>query len=206
MPTNSVYDIRHLELDNVGRGKRVVRPPGGEAHDIFGTSSLNGSTPSSPGSSTPGSRRGSVVDTQHRLFGQNEVKPRRVRDNLKSSIFNDDQVDHTPKPSPKRQVGPGLSSNGIMSILTASALANGNGMHTPNGSINGNGLTPASSPCPSTPVRGTPNGSRRQSIDTKNRLFNVDSSDSASSSGSLSPVPSTPVRVRQPPGGRSSIF
>jgi hypothetical protein len=41
----SVYDFRHVELDKVGRGKRVIQAPGGSASNIFGPNgnAVNGS-------------------------------------------------------------------------------------------------------------------------------------------------------------------
>ncbi|KAI1279581.1 hypothetical protein HDE_14003 [Halotydeus destructor] len=147
------------------------------------------------------SPRRQPLDTQTRLFGAPDVKPHRVRDNLKSTIFS--ETDNGPKPSPKR-TGPTFTSDGMYSILSSAS-------NTPNGGSSStgssNGVSPSSSPVPSTPVRGnsTPN-SRRPSLDTKSRLFNVDTGSDTSSECS-SPLPSTPVRVRQPPGGKcAGIF
>ncbi|XP_037568635.1 microtubule-associated protein Jupiter isoform X2 [Dermacentor silvarum] len=113
-----VYDFRHVELDKIGRGKRVIKPPGGDDSDIFGVRSpqvqssaepstprrvknyqqssiftpseedLTPTTPSS-GASTPTRRRMSD-NSQERLFGSEDVPtPRRVVDRMKSNIFSE---------------------------------------------------------------------------------------------------------------------
>ncbi|XP_037286453.2 microtubule-associated protein Jupiter isoform X1 [Rhipicephalus microplus] len=113
-----VYDFRHVELDKIGRGKRVIKPPGGDDSDIFGVRSpqpqasaepstprrvknyqqssiftpseedLTPTTPSS-GASTPTRRRMSD-NSQERLFGAEDVPtPRRVVDRMKSNIFSE---------------------------------------------------------------------------------------------------------------------
>lgn len=113
-----VYDFRHVELDKIGRGKRVIKPPGGDDSDIFGVRSpqaQSGAEPSTPrrvknyqqssiftpseedltpttpssGASTPTRRRMSD-NSQERLFGAEDVPtPRRVVDRMKSNIFSE---------------------------------------------------------------------------------------------------------------------
>ncbi|XP_070391239.1 microtubule-associated protein Jupiter isoform X1 [Dermacentor albipictus] len=113
-----VYDFRHVELDKIGRGKRVIKPPGGDDSDIFGVRSpqlQSGAEPSTPrrvknyqqssiftpseedltpttpssGASTPTRRRMSD-NSQERLFGSEDVPtPRRVVDRMKSNIFSE---------------------------------------------------------------------------------------------------------------------
>ena len=112
----SVYDYRHIELDRVGTGKkRIIKPPGGEASDIFGRklpASPNGSIvstspPSSPGSSSAASsapstpRRGSLrmEDTKNRLFGPAVTPSRKIKDHMKSSIFSSEDTADSPTPS-----------------------------------------------------------------------------------------------------------
>ncbi|KAM7291397.1 microtubule-associated protein Jupiter isoform X1 [Ixodes scapularis] len=114
-----VYDFRHVELDKIGRGKRVIKPPGGEDSDIFGVRSPQPSSPGdlslqtprkvknyqqssiftpseddlpttpSSGASTPTRRRLSD-NSQERLFGAEDVgTPRRIVDRMKSNIFSE---------------------------------------------------------------------------------------------------------------------
>ncbi|XP_067122598.1 microtubule-associated protein Jupiter-like isoform X3 [Centruroides vittatus] len=117
-----ILDFRHVETDNIGRGKRVLKPPGGECSDIFG--SYSGPTqqnvkrgqqhqhsssifaneePSSNNHNCTG-RRDS--DTQARLFGGavEESSPRRVVDRMKSNIFIDEGHNNaSPTNSAKKQ-------------------------------------------------------------------------------------------------------
>lgn len=73
-----VYDFRHVELDKIGRGKRVIKPPGGDDSDIFGVRSPQ---PQQPGA------------------GVEPGTPRKVKNYQQSSIFTpseDDLVPTTP--------------------------------------------------------------------------------------------------------------
>uniref|UniRef100_A0A6G1SHB0 Uncharacterized protein n=1 Tax=Aceria tosichella TaxID=561515 RepID=A0A6G1SHB0_9ACAR len=54
----SVYNYRHVELDKVGRGKRVIQPPGGQTADIFGRGAGGAYE---PGYSSASSQAGSDV-------------------------------------------------------------------------------------------------------------------------------------------------
>lgn len=155
-----VYDFRHVELDKIGRGKRIVKPPGGECSDIFGvqggSSSPDGAqitprknknnymqstifspgeemTPPANGHSTPTtpSPAKKSEDTQNRLFGaSDEDTPRKVVDRQRSKIFSDEPDSGYQTPT---KSAPGPRRNPI----TGEPMVNG----TPksNGHLNGNG-------------------------------------------------------------------
>ncbi|XP_064482260.1 microtubule-associated protein Jupiter-like [Ornithodoros turicata] len=102
-----VYDFRHVELDKVGRGKRMVKAP--ESSDIFGIRSPElGPSSCTPrkvknyqqssvftgnGETTPARRRLSSDNSQERLFGGTsgggtpQDTPKRIVDRMKSNIF-----------------------------------------------------------------------------------------------------------------------
>ncbi|KFM72063.1 Microtubule-associated protein Jupiter, partial [Stegodyphus mimosarum] len=186
-----VYDFRHVELDKIGRGKRIVKPPGGECSDIFGVQNggspaqeqitprktknymqSNIFSPDSPDAPQPQNGHTNIspaklLDTQERLFGGSgeEETPRRVVNRQRSSIFEEEVVDSRPRSTPVRR-------NQINPITGASIYENGSSNDsTPNGTSNGriNGYTNGSSghTTPESPMNGN-------------------------------------VRIRNPPGGRSS--
>lgn len=136
----SVYEYHHVELDKVGKGKRVLKPPGGESSNIFG-----GESPSTPsnGFTSPGSRgTPDSSSTRNRLFGDEATSPesengsprRRVSiDRMKSNIFasGGDQVDSSPKSGSAKKL---VRRNPITGeILDEEKATNG---HT-NGNSNG---------------------------------------------------------------------
>ncbi|GFU10682.1 hypothetical protein NPIL_588232 [Nephila pilipes] len=191
-----VYDFRHVELDKIGRGKRIVKPPGGECSDIFSpnhsgdqvtprkTKNYMQSTifsPESPqnGHSPSPGTPAKLLDTQNRLFGSDseELTPRRVVNRQRSSIFDEDVTDskpHKTTPAARRPV--------INPITGAPFLENGGG--TPNGTSNG----------------GTPNGSSNGGTPTNgysNGYSNGHSSPESPMNGEVR-------RYRNPPGGKSS--
>ncbi|XP_016838817.1 microtubule-associated protein Jupiter isoform X2 [Nasonia vitripennis] len=157
MATYAAY--RHVELDNVGYGKkRVLKPPGGGSSDIFGAggevnsprrakhhnqSQLgsnffgNGeSQPSSNGSSAPETPRSNKPgnDSYKRLFGPPDARPPSTpnsKNHMRSNIALSSASSTEPN-SPSRN-GTALShssSNGSMSNGSSNAhLANGNGYH-----------------------------------------------------------------------------
>ncbi|KAK7873447.1 hypothetical protein R5R35_000227 [Gryllus longicercus] len=102
---------RHIELDNVGYGKkRVLKPPGGGTSDIFGApdpvqnsprrvrnnmqSSVFGPPPTN-GEITPRSKMG--CDSYNRLFGPADSRPQSATKNrLKSSIILSNDADSSP--------------------------------------------------------------------------------------------------------------
>ncbi|XP_054707476.1 microtubule-associated protein Jupiter-like [Uloborus diversus] len=198
-----VYDFRHVELDKIGRGKRIVKPPGGECSDIFGVQ--NGASPRvelmvtprkgknymqsnifSPDSPDSGYQNGhqhtpspqKSLDTQNRLFGPDgDSTPRKVVNRQRSSIFDEDAMDSRP-PSVKSTP---IRKNMINPITGAPITENG----MSNGMSNG-----------STPNGSTPNGSTNG---YSNGISNGHSSPESPMNGM-----NGHARVRNPPGGRSS--
>jgi len=167
---------------------KVLQPPGGESSDIFGTRTPNGGS-SSNGSntptngSTPSSRRGSrSEDTQNRLFGPVVENQRKVKDHLKSSIFGD-IVDNGSEVKSAGKKSANIRRNPITGeiIVEPTALQNGNGH-----------------------IALESNGLKTNGIQTIGSNGSISSSNSSLASSPASSVPSTPIRVRQPPGGRSS--
>ncbi|XP_067122596.1 microtubule-associated protein Jupiter-like isoform X1 [Centruroides vittatus] len=174
-----ILDFRHVETDNIGRGKRVLKPPGGECSDIFG--SYSGPTqqnvkrgqqhqhsssifaneePSSNNHNCTG-RRDS--DTQARLFGGavEESSPRRVVDRMKSNIFIDEGHNNaSPTNSAKKQV----RRNPITGeVYDDEEEENGvNGHENENGDVVGNPITGEGTAVPQNPacvkIRNPPGG------------------------------------------------
>ncbi|XP_013789932.1 microtubule-associated protein Jupiter-like [Limulus polyphemus] len=113
-----VRDFYHVEIDNIGKGKRVRQPPGGESSDIFGTANgeVEHQTPSphvvknlmqsrifsQDGDITPSPqsrRQNQSGDSQSRLFGppEEDNSPRKIVDRLKSNIFSEEEsLNETP--------------------------------------------------------------------------------------------------------------
>ncbi|XP_076343702.1 microtubule-associated protein Jupiter-like isoform X1 [Tachypleus tridentatus] len=107
-----VRDFYHVEIDKIGQGKRVRRPPGGESSDIFGTSkNVDGEFSRAVNHvMQPNKLRQDDVDTfpqqslrshpdtdsQNRLFGPPEQTnlSRKVVDRLKSNIFPVEKQDN----------------------------------------------------------------------------------------------------------------
>jgi len=108
----SVYDFHHIELNNIGRGKKrvsissadggiksVLKEP--QPRNTVELLSSSGDSPisqrslaSTPTHSRPASRRGSrCEDTKTKLFGPAENSPRRVKNLFQSKIFTHDTVD-----------------------------------------------------------------------------------------------------------------
>uniref|UniRef100_A0A1E1WZJ2 Microtubule-associated protein Jupiter n=1 Tax=Amblyomma aureolatum TaxID=187763 RepID=A0A1E1WZJ2_9ACAR len=168
-----VYDFRHVELDKIGRGKRVIKPPGGDDSDIFGVRSpqsaaepstprkvknyqqssiftpseddLVPTTPSS-GASTPTRRRLSD-NSQERLFGAEDMPtPRRVVDRMKSNIFSELDSPAPPAPAPTSASKKFVSRNPITGDVY-SVKRNGYG-----------GMNGYSSNGSTSPVDSPPNG------------------------------------------------
>ncbi|XP_055933868.1 microtubule-associated protein Jupiter-like [Argiope bruennichi] len=193
-----VYDFRHVELDKIGRGKRIVKPPGGECSDIFSpgrtaadqitprkTKNYMQSTIFSPDSPQNGHSHSpttpsKLLDTQSRLFGSDseEHTPRRVVNRQRSSIFEDevDSKPHVQKTTPVRRP--------VINPITGEPfLENG----TPNGSSNG----------------GTPNGSSNGGTPTNGHSNGYTNGHSSPMNGD-SPMNGEVRRNRIPPGGKSS--
>ncbi|KAG8178740.1 hypothetical protein JTE90_003462 [Oedothorax gibbosus] len=222
LPCDSSDDLfillrkRHVELDKIGRGKRIVKPPGGECSDIFGASpatSPNGEHPSTPRKSnksfmlhsniftppdstdstptSPNGTNGKLLDTTVRLFGgevQNET-PRKVVDRQRSSIF-EDEVDSSSRPgSVKNTPARKPQINPITGIPIHENGTNGHSNGT-NG-VHSNGGTPNG---------GTPNGTHSNG-GTPNGHSNGYSNGHTSPD---SPMNGSARAYRNPPGGKSS--
>jgi len=249
----SVYDYRHVELDKIGKGKRVLQAPGGNSSNIFGvTNGSNGVTKISEVDSPK------AVDAGTLSPPSTPVTPSTPINGL--SITNGNGVKSSTNETPTN------IANGT------NGTAGANGANGANGSTNGHcgAATDTESIC-STPSSASSSrrGSRQE--DTKNRLFGPElesprrrvvdrmksnifseqegggtgivrsasvkrydyvirrnpitgevydepnakvngcsgngtihgNSNGVSNSGSAS-LPTTPVRIRQPPGGKSS--
>lgn len=71
----SVYNYRHVELDRVGRGKRVIQPPGGQTADIFGSRGAEASysSASSQAGSDVASSRVHIETDQQSIASSNQM-------------------------------------------------------------------------------------------------------------------------------------
>ncbi|KAH9404597.1 hypothetical protein TYRP_000423 [Tyrophagus putrescentiae] len=205
----SVYDFRHVELDKVGRGKkivqRVIKAPGGGSSNIFGpeggkqqsngngscseTESVDGSVLSCP--STPvhnGNGNGSAFGYESDTSSTPSSAASSRRGSLaetKNRVFG--LAEAAPTESPRRRVVDRMKSNIFAEPEPAPIVRTPSVKkyeHVVNRNpITGEVLDKAVAP----PANGTANGNG-----TVNGV-----------NGSAS-MPNTPVRVRQPPGGKSS--
>ncbi|XP_046919930.2 uncharacterized protein LOC124499967 isoform X1 [Dermatophagoides farinae] len=239
----SIYDFRHVELDKVGRGKRIIKAPGGGAHNIFGHSSdnpqpMNGngkangngsisetesvdgsvlscpSTPihngngngsqfgyesdtSSTPSSTTSSRRGSLQDTKNRLFGQPEgleSPRRRVVDRMKSNIFAEPEPAPVVRSPSVKKYEHVIRRNPITGEVLEEQQQQQQQQQQQHSTSNGNGNAIVN-------MNGSMNGMYDDClIIIINNFFSIEYQ---GSNGSAS-MPNTPVRIRQPPGGKTS--
>ncbi|XP_036147270.1 microtubule-associated protein Jupiter isoform X4 [Monomorium pharaonis] len=211
MATYATY--RHVELDNVGYGKkRVLKPPGGGSSDIFGAapeetsprrikahnqsqlgSALFGDTTDnvnaavSPRNNKPGN------DSYNRLFGPPDVPPTtpNARNHMRSNI----------------PLSGGSSISSLSSLTSpakstasnsTSGIANG---YLSNGSNSSNDLTDGN------PVTGIGYASEVQKNGSvmQNGTASSNSSSNGEKSNNTSPVTvKPPMRNRVPPGGYSS--
>jgi hypothetical protein len=165
----SVYDYRHVELDKIGKGKRVLQAPGGNSSNIFGvTNGSNGVTKiinevDSPKSVDAGSRPSTPVTP---VTPSTPSLPSTPINGL--SITNGNGVNaiilETPLPTNIANIA--NIANGT------NGTAGANGVNGANGSTNGHcgAATDTESIC-STPSSASSSrrGSRQE--DTKNRLF-----------------------------------
>lgn len=112
----SIANFHHIEIDNIGKRRRNLHPPGGESSDIFNfrkqtvvtqprrvkfhTRSSIFSRESPPTNSRlPVLSLDPKFNTKQRLFGPPDEIPRKAVDRLKSSIFATD-----PEPGNKTKV------------------------------------------------------------------------------------------------------
>ncbi|XP_027197407.1 uncharacterized protein LOC113791781 isoform X1 [Dermatophagoides pteronyssinus] len=215
----SIYDFRHVELDKVGRGKRIIKAPGGGENNIFGqsgdnqpmngngkangngsiseTESVDGSVISCPStpvhngngngsqfgyesdtsstiSSTTSSRRGSLQDTKNRLFGQPEGLE-----------------------SPRRRVVDRMKSN-IFAEPEPAPVVRSPSVKKYEHVIRRN------------PITGEVLEEQQQQLQHQQPTSNGNGNATVNMNGSMNgsngsaSMPNTPVRVRQPPGGKTS--
>ncbi|XP_011874514.1 PREDICTED: microtubule-associated protein Jupiter isoform X4 [Vollenhovia emeryi] len=212
MATYAAY--RHVELDNVGYGKkRVLKPPGGGSSDIFGAapeetsprrvkahnqsqlgSALFGNTNGtdkgdgavSPRSNKPGN------DSYKRLFGPPDAPPPNARNHMRSNI-----------PLSGGSSISSLSSCTATSPAKSTASSNSSGIangYTSNGSNSSNDMTDGN------PVTGIGYASE---VQKNGPVMQNGTASSNSSSGEkstdTSPASAKPqARTRVPPGGYSS--
>ncbi|XP_043519921.1 microtubule-associated protein Jupiter [Frieseomelitta varia] len=149
MATYATY--RHVELDNVGYGKkRVLKPPGGGSSDIFGAgpdetsprrvknhnqsqlgSALFGDTPNNSNSNeTPRNKPGN--DSYNRLFGPPDAPPTipNAKNYMRSNISlsgesTSSSVSSGAATSPAKSTG---STDSIAGVLNGYTASNGNNM------------------------------------------------------------------------------
>ncbi|XP_034941140.1 microtubule-associated protein Jupiter isoform X4 [Chelonus insularis] len=204
MATYAAY--RHVELDNVGYGKkRVLKPPGGGSSDIFGSgeetsprrvknhnssqlgSALYGDSGSSTGSTSPETPRANKPgnDSYKRLFGPPDPAPQNTKNHMRSNIsLCGDDID---------------SVNGSISHVNKNDESNGTHI---NGTTAFNGNAIINDNTDRNPVTGiTPDQQNNSSSHngSSSSSINGDSKSTTDSSPS-----STKPRTRVPPGGYSS--
>ncbi|XP_033303431.1 microtubule-associated protein Jupiter isoform X4 [Bombus pascuorum] len=148
MATYATY--RHVELDNVGYGKkRVLKPPGGGSSDIFGAapeetsprrvknhnqsqlgSALFGDAPNSNSNETPRNKPGN--DSYNRLFGPPDAPPTtpNAKNHMRSNISlsgesTSSSVSSGAATSPAKSTG---STDSIAGVLNGYAASNGNNL------------------------------------------------------------------------------
>lgn len=172
---------------NIGFGdaqrasSKVLKPPGGGSSDIFGTQSSQ---------SQPVTRN--VGNTQSRLFGSGEPHPATIKpDRMKSSIFDD-----VPANSPKSTARKFVSRNPITGEVIEIKSANGNeDNEETDDTVAEDGAT---------------NGTDTNDVDKDNNTeTNCDAEktdkDPVTGSGPEASRPvQTCIRIKNPPGGKSS--
>ncbi|XP_043250501.1 microtubule-associated protein Jupiter isoform X5 [Colletes gigas] len=211
MATYATY--RHVELDNVGYGKkRVLKPPGGGSSDIFGAapdetsprrvknhnqsqlgSALFGDGPNSNnGNETPRNKPGN--DSYKRLFGPPDAPPTtpNAKNHMRSNISlsgesSSSSASSGASTSPAKSTA---SSDSIAGVLNGYTASNGNNLTNDITDVNpvtGAGYTESQNNGPAV-QNGT--SSSNSSVGEK--------------SNDSSPAAKAPVRGRVPPGGFSS--
>ncbi|XP_076629822.1 microtubule-associated protein Jupiter isoform X5 [Colletes latitarsis] len=211
MATYATY--RHVELDNVGYGKkRVLKPPGGGSSDIFGAapdetsprrvknhnqsqlgSALFGDGPNSNnGNETPRNKPGN--DSYKRLFGPPDAPPTtpNAKNHMRSNISlsgesSSSSASSGASTSPAKSTA---SSDSIAGVLNGYTASNGNNLTNDITDVN--------------PVTGAGyTESQNNGPAVQNGTFSSNSSVGEKSNDS-SPAAKAPVRGRVPPGGFSS--
>ncbi|XP_076227208.1 microtubule-associated protein Jupiter isoform X7 [Nomia melanderi] len=219
MATYATY--RHVELDNVGYGKkRVLKPPGGGSSDIFGAapeetsprrvknhnqsqlgSALFGDGPNANSSNdTPRNKPGN--DSYKRLFGPPDAPPTtpNAKNHMRSNISlsgdsSSSSASSGAATSPAKSTG---SSDSIAGVLNGYAASNGNNLTNDITAFrrikrfHGN------------PVTGTGYAEPQSNGPAVQNGTSSSSSSVGEKSNDSSPAAKGPARTRVPPGGYSS--
>ncbi|XP_015110637.1 microtubule-associated protein Jupiter isoform X5 [Diachasma alloeum] len=200
MATYAAY--RHIELDNVGYGKkRVLKPPGGGSSDIFGGApedisprrvknhnqsqlgtALFGDGVPSTGSNSPDSPRAKPGnDSYKRLFGPPDPSIPNTKNHMRSNISLSGSQDNDSHDIKVNGVNGGLKCNG----------------NAINGNANTNDITDGN------PVTGTGYIETAPSQNGGSSASSVNGDQRSTTDSSPASVNSKP-RGRVPPGGFSS--
>ncbi|XP_057338037.1 microtubule-associated protein Jupiter isoform X5 [Microplitis mediator] len=210
MATYAAY--RHIELDNVGYGKkRVLKPPGGGSSDIFGGadetsprrvknhnasqlgSALYGDSGASTGSSSPETPRANKPgnDSHKRLFGPPEPAPKNTKNHMRSniSLSGNDIIDNIN--SSNCRTNKNNESNGTH--INGTAFFNGN--------ANTNDITDRN---PVTGAGYTPDQQNNVTSHNGSSNASINGDSKSTTDSSPSSTNKQPGRGRVPPGGFSS--
>ncbi|XP_014252056.1 microtubule-associated protein Jupiter isoform X2 [Cimex lectularius] len=175
MATYAAY--RHIELDNVGYGKkRVLKPPGGASSDIFGVSGAEQTT-----------------------------RPWKVKNHQMSNVLMNDEVDKAPAtpttpgknshlrlfgpPSPPKQTPKKNGAKSSVGNIITTDQNNGHHLESQNGDVHDSPKEELQNGNKSPQMNGNGNG---------HGLGNGSASTNGHSNGGTAP------RARVPPGGYSS--
>jgi len=217
----SVYDYRHVELDKVGRGKRIIQAPGGTAtaNNIFQATSngVNGSEGSDLNSIDSGSLsslpstpvngvNGSNGSTNGHFFGDTMSECSTPPSSASSSRRGSRQEDTKNRlfgqevESPRRRVVDRMKSNIFTeNNVNVIGVKGGNGGLVRSASVKKYDFVVRRNPITGEVYDETNNTKTNGHNGINGRVNGVNN-------GSAS-LPTTPVRVRQPPGGKcSGIF
>ncbi|XP_017796911.1 PREDICTED: microtubule-associated protein Jupiter isoform X4 [Habropoda laboriosa] len=219
MATYATY--RHVELDNVGYGKkRVLKPPGGGSSDIFGAapeetsprrvknhnqsqlgSALFGETPNSNSNSNETPRNKPGNDSYNRLFGPPDAPPTtpNAKNHMRSNISlsgesTSSSMSSGAATSPAKSTA---SSDSIAGVLNGYVASNGNNL------INDVTAFRRIKRFHGNPVTGT-GYAETQNNHGPAVQNGTSSSNSSEKSNDTSPAAKLPARARVPPGGYSS--
>ncbi|KAL6438283.1 microtubule-associated protein Jupiter isoform X5 [Cataglyphis hispanica] len=204
MATYATY--RHVELDNVGYGKkRVLKPPGGGSSDIFGAEETSPRRVKTHNQSQLGSALfGNANDNTHAILSPRSNKP---GNDSYNRLFG--PPDAPPTPNAKNHMGnnnilSGGSSTSTLSSSTKSINSNNSLPNIANG-FSSNGNNSFNDVTDGNPVTGTGYTSETQKNGPamQNGIASSNSSSSGEKSNDTSPAAAKP-RTRIPPGGYSS--
>ncbi|XP_012286630.1 microtubule-associated protein Jupiter isoform X4 [Orussus abietinus] len=206
MATYAAY--RHVELDNVGYGKkRVLKPPGGGSSDIFGAGPedanprrVKNHNQSQLGSAIFGDSNGPSAGN-----GQDTPRASKPGNDSYSRLFG--PPDAPPTPNSKNHMRSHISLSGESPGASSPAKSTNSSTGNLNGLTNGNGAN-NNDISDGNPVTGTGYGADQQNTigtlvqnGNGNATTNGTEKSNESSPGS---GPRTQGRTRVPPGGFSS--